>query len=184
MDEQQIIRSVQEGNYQAFSALVDKYRDIVFSIALKVLRNREDAEEIAQETFVKAYLAIGSFKGSSKFSTWLYSIAYNNCMSELRKKRITFTSLEDYPGKEVQNLPAGEAPDEIRVECLQKAMTHLQAEDYTLILLYYYEDQSIEEISKVTGLSDSNVKVKLFRARKRLHTLMEDLSQQEIYQMQ
>ncbi len=183
MDEQQIIRSVQEGNHQAFSILVDKYRDVVFSIALKVLRNREDAEEIAQETFIKAFQSIGTFKGKSKFSTWLYSITYNNCMSELRKKKMPFTSLEDLPRNEAPDVSIGDSSEEIRVECLQKALKALPAHDYTLILLYYYEDQSVEEISTVTGLSESNVKVKLFRARKRLQTVMEDLSQQELYQV-
>lgn len=183
MDEQQIIRWVQEGNHQAFSSLVDKYRDIVFSIALKVLRNREDAEEIAQETFIKAFQSIGTFKGNSKFSTWLYSITYNNCMSELRKKKISFASLEDVPRREAIDSLHGDNAEEIRVDCLQRALKDLPAGDYTLILLYYYEGQSIEEISTVTGLSESNVKIKLFRARKRLQTSMENLSHHELYQV-
>lgn len=80
------IERVLKGDTQYFSHLVEKYKDIVYSIAIKVLRNREDAEEMAQESFVKAYKSLHTFKGTAKFSTWLYRITYNNCISEVRKK--------------------------------------------------------------------------------------------------
>jgi RNA polymerase sigma-70 factor (ECF subfamily) len=176
MEEQEIIKKVQQGNANAFSYLVNKYQDIVFSIALKVLRNREDAEEMAQEAFIKAFRSIQSFKGNAKFSTWLYSITYNTCISHTRKKRYDTTLIDNVPSdyEESEN-SLDDFPEESRLALLQKALKKLPEEDYTLIVLYYYEDQSIEDICKVTGLSESNAKVKLFRARKKLYATMSEL---------
>ncbi|KAF0235616.1 MAG: RNA polymerase sigma-70 factor ECF, partial [Prolixibacteraceae bacterium] len=89
------IERVLKGDTQYFSYFVDKYKDIVFSIALKVLRNREDAEEMAQESFIKAFKSLYTFKGNAKFSTWLYRITYNNCISEVRKRKLKYVSTDD-----------------------------------------------------------------------------------------
>src|SRR5665648_258162 len=89
------IEAVRNGNVQAFSFLVERYQKLVYTLALKLLKKPEDAEELAQDTFVKAYQKIDSYEGKSKFSTWLYSITYNACISELRKRRVEFSSLED-----------------------------------------------------------------------------------------
>ena len=94
-DDNFYIGKVINGQTNYFSFIVEKYQDIVFSIALKVLRNREDAEEIAQESFIKAFKSLHTFKGNAKFSTWLYRITYNTCISEVRKKKIHFTSTDD-----------------------------------------------------------------------------------------
>jgi len=89
------IEAVRKGNVQAFSYLVEKYQKLVYTLALKLLKRPEDAEELAQDTFIKAYQKLDSYEGKSKFSTWLYSITYNAGISELRKRRIEFKSLED-----------------------------------------------------------------------------------------
>lgn len=89
------IEAVKKGNVAAFSVLVERYQNMVYSLALKLLKKPEDAEEMAQDTFVKAYQKLDTYEGKSKFSTWLYSITYNACISELRKHRIEFKSLDD-----------------------------------------------------------------------------------------
>ncbi len=176
------INLVKGGQSNAFSYIVEKYQDIVFSIALKVLRNRDDAEEMAQESFIKAYKSIHSFKGNAKFSTWLYRITYNTCISEIRKRKMHFSSTEEIEIRdETQEINMDGIPEENRAKAIKEAMNQLPEDEYTLILLYYFEEQSVEEISKVTGLSESNTKVKLFRARKKLYTILNDMLKDELY---
>ena len=182
VEELQIIERIQRGDVNAFSYLVTKYQDVVFSIALKVLKNREDAEEMAQETFIKAYRSLSSFQGKAKFSTWLFSIAYNTCITSVRKKKFQTTSIDqvqlDDPDEEWDSFGLS---SEERSRMLETALKQLPEDDYLLVVLFYYEEQSIEEICRITGLSESNAKVKLFRARKKLYTIMNDLMKKEIY---
>jgi RNA polymerase sigma factor (sigma-70 family) len=181
VEELQIIAEIKRGNSNAYAVLVQKYQNVVFSIALKVLKNREDAEEIAQETFIKAYRSIQSFQAKSKFSTWLFRIAYNTCITAVRKKRFQTTGIEQMGEMEDAEGSYGEFPEEERVKYLEMALTRLSEDDYTLIILYYYQDQNVEEISQVTGLSESNVKVKLFRARNKLYSIMNELMKKEVF---
>lgn len=176
------IEKVKSGQTNHFSYLVEKYQDIVFSIALKVLKNRADAEEMAQESFIKAYKSLHTFKGTAKFSTWLYRITYNNCISEVRKKKIYFTSTDDVEIKdESDDFNIDALPAENRARYVKEALEKLPEEEYTLVLLYYFENQSIGEIVKVTKLSASNVKVKLHRARKRLYSILNEMLKEELY---
>jgi RNA polymerase sigma-70 factor (ECF subfamily) len=149
---------------------------------LKVLGNREDAEEMAQETFIKVYKSLSTFKGNAKFSTWLYRITYNTCISEARKKKFRFTSaddiqLEDYSDE--MNMDG--IPEENRAKAIEAALKMLPEDEYALVLLYYFEDQSIDDICKISGLTPSNAKVKLYRARKKLHTILSDMLKEEIH---
>jgi RNA polymerase sigma factor (sigma-70 family) len=182
MEELQIIERIQKGDTNAFSYLVTKYQDVVFSIALKVLKNRDDAEEVAQETFIKAFRSISSFRGKSKFSTWLFSIAYNTCITSVRKKKFPTTSIDQVQlNDEEEDWDDFDLTGEERSKMLEMSLKKLPEDDYTLVVLYYYEEQSIEDISRIVGLSESNVKVKLHRARKKLHLIMSDLMKKEIY---
>lgn len=176
------IERVLKGDTQYFSHLVEKYKDIVYSIAIKVLRNREDAEEMAQESFVKAYKSLHTFKGTAKFSTWLYRIAYNNCISEVRKKKLKFVSTDDVQiSDEPEEMNFDGLPEENRAKYVKDALDKLPEDEYTLILLYYFEDKSVEEIGEITKLSESNVKVKLFRARKKLYSILNEMLKGELY---
>jgi len=176
------IEKIKSGQTNHFSYIVEKYKDIVFSIALKVLRNREDAEEMAQESFIKAYKSLHTFKGTAKFSTWLYRITYNNCISEVRKKKQHFVSTNDIEIKDdAEELNLDGIPSENRAKYIKIALQKLPEDDYTLVLLYYFEEQSIEEISKVTKLSASNTKVKLHRARKKLYSILNEMLKEELY---
>ncbi|WP_167605537.1 RNA polymerase sigma factor [Maribellus sediminis] len=176
------IEKVKSGETNAFSYIVEKYKEIVFSIALKVLKNREDAEELAQESFIKAYNSLHTFKGNAKFSTWLYRITYNSCISEIRKRKMNFASTSEIEIKdESEELNLDGIPAENRAQVIKQALDQLPEDEYTLVLLYYFEEQSIEDIGKVTGLSESNTKVKLYRARKKLYTIISNIMKDELY---
>lgn len=176
------IEKVLNGQTNNFSFIVEKYKDIVFSIALKVLRNREDAEEMAQESFIKAYKSLHTFKGNAKFSTWLYRITYNSCISEVRKKKLKFVSTDDVQiSEDVEEMNFDGIPEENRSKYVKAALEKLPEDEYTLILLFYFEEKSIEEICGITGFSESNAKVKLFRARKKLYSILNEMLKGEVH---
>ncbi|SHF25057.1 RNA polymerase sigma-70 factor, ECF subfamily [Mariniphaga anaerophila] len=181
-DDNYYIEKVIAGQTSYFSYVVEKYQDVVFSIALKVLKNREDAEEMAQESFVKAFKSLHTFQRKAKFSTWLYRITYNTCISETRKKKQYFASTDEVQiSDEVEEMNFDGIPAENREKYIKAALAKLQEDEYTLVLLYYFEDQSVEDISKVTGLSGSNVKVKLYRARKKLYVILNEMLKEDVY---
>ncbi|NVO18546.1 MAG: sigma-70 family RNA polymerase sigma factor [Bacteroidetes bacterium] len=167
------VQNVLAGNTASFAVLVNRHKELAFNIALKIVRHREDAEEIAQDAFVKAYQSLRSFKGDSKFSTWLYRIVYNAAISHTRKKQYEFTTIDD---RVMGNTTEDEIIEDLdRLETDQqavlvnKAIDRLPPDESALVTLFYMEENSIEDISHITGLSASNVKVKLFRIRKKLY---------------
>ena len=178
-DDSVYIESVLNGNVSAYASLVAKHKNLVFSIVLKIVNNRADAEEISQDVFLKAYQSLKSFERKSKFSTWLYRIAYNAAISKTRKKRFEMVALEDtvitnYSTDEIgKNMNTLEEVD--RQVVLEKALQRLPEEDNLLITLFYKNENSVEEISYITGLSLSNVKVRLHRIRKKLYEEMQEI---------
>ena len=167
------------GNVALYAALVEKHKGMVYSIALRVLGNREDAEEVAQDVFLKAYQSLKNFEKKSKFSTWLYRIAYNSSVSKTRKKRVEFLGMDDHI---ISNYHEEDVPmnlmhhaEEDQAAIMEKALKRLPEDDLLLINLFYHGENSIEEISQVTGLSESNVKVKLHRIRKKLYGDMSEM---------
>ena len=166
------IDKVLGGDSNAFAWLVDKYKNLAYTVALKIVRNNEDAEEIAQDSFVKAYTQLHTFKGESKFSTWLYTIVYRNSITKIRKKKITTTNIDAYVienQKSDYDFPQIEAiKNKEQKEYVAKAIDRLPETDALLITLFYLNESSVEEIEEITGLTKTNVKVKLFRARKKL----------------
>src|SRR5450759_3951572 len=181
------IEAVRKGNVQAFSYLVEKYQKLVYTLALKLLKRPEDAEEMAQDTFVKAFQKLDTYEGKSKFSTWLYSITYNACISELRKRRIKFSSLEDQRFSDQDEMKMydyfSETKKEDQERYLTLALGKLPEDDQVLVTLYYYESQSMDEISIITGLGVSNIKVKIHRARKRMYAILHEMLHEEIYSL-
>lgn len=181
------IEAVKKGNVQAFSFLVEKYQKMVYTLALKLMKKSEEAEEMAQDTFIKAFHKIDSYEGKSKFSTWLYSITYNACISELRKRRIEFKSLDDRQISDQDEQRMHDYYRENRKEDQEKylalAMEKLPEDDQVLVTLYYYENQSMDEISVITGLTVSNIKVKIHRARKRMQVFLYEMLNEEVYSL-
>ena len=172
-DDNHYIDRVLSGDVSAYAMLVAKHKNLVFSIALKILNNREDAEEIAQDCFVKVYQSLKTFERKSKFSTWLYRIVYNAAISRTRKKKLDLIPMDNYVINNYSEDDVSKGIDEIDPEeqkiMIERAMEHLTDDENLLITLFYKGENSIEEISNITGLSMSNVKVRLHRIRKKLH---------------
>jgi len=175
-DDSFYIAKVLEGDVASFSYLVDRYQDMVYGLALKMLRNEEDAEEMAQDSFVKAYRSLTSYRQQSKFSTWLYRITYNGCISLMRKRKLEVRSMDEQQLSDRDEARLNEQLMEMDkalvAKLLQEAMEKLPVLEQVLITLYYYEEQKVEEISHITGLTESNVKVKIHRARKKMYDLL------------
>jgi RNA polymerase sigma-70 factor (ECF subfamily) len=161
------VQRVKAGDIQAFTAIVAKYGKMVFTIVRKIVVNREDAEDITQEVFIKVFKSLDKFREESEFSTWLYRIAYNTTISELRKKKLYYVPVEDNLLVN-NNIDEKDEEIEIKLQYLEKALKKLSPDEIFLVTLYYMDEQSIENISKISDLSVSNIKVKLHRIRKKL----------------
>jgi RNA polymerase sigma-70 factor (ECF subfamily) len=178
------INKVLQGEANAFAYLVNKYKNLVFTVALKIVKNQEDAEEVAQDSFVKAYTKLHTFKGDSKFSTWLYTIVYRNSISKIREKKITTTNIDSYVienHKTDFDFPQIEAiKKEEQKKYITEAINNLSETDALLITLYYLNECTVEEIEEITELTKTNIKVKLFRARKKLFIELSLLLKDEV----
>lgn len=166
------INLVIEGNTNAFAVLVDRYKDFVFTLSLKMLRNSNEAEESAQDTFIKVFRSLKSFKKESKFSTWLYKITFNNCLDRIKKQKRNrpIAELNEYTEQEAKSLMnVLESIEETeRKKMIQDCLNLLQPEENFLITLYYFNENSLKEISQIMEINENNLKIKLFRARKKL----------------
>lgn len=177
-NDQLYITKVINGDTNAFAYLVDNYKNMVFSLAFKMTKNREEAEEVSQDTFIKAFKNLLKFKGDSKFSTWLYRIAYHTCLDNIKKNKnsnttfeineITFNQIES-----AETILQGIARKE-RSVLMEKCLQKLSDEERSVIWMFYYDELSLKEIIEVTSLSEANLKVKLHRARKKLLTIVKD----------
>lgn len=183
----ELIEQTLGGDQSAYADLVKRHQRFVFTLALRFAKKREDAEEIAQDCFIKAYRSLGNFQQQSKFSTWLYSIVYTTAMTFLRKKRLDTDSIADESYIQIENKPSGY--DEYNVEnksrsyYLNQAIDQLLPDDSTIITLFYKGEQSLEEIAQTMGLEANTVKVKLFRARQRLKDRLERNLKHEVNEL-
>lgn len=177
-EEAALVRRVQAGDETAFREIVERYQSKVFSIIYGILRNRNDAEDIAQQVFAKIYFSIGSFDFRSSLLTWIYKITVNECYDYLRKKRVRKLVYEsDFTEEDALRMMNTEQPvDQVRAvdtvlaqrDLVMKLLERISAEERTLILLKEVEGHSVEELAQMTGLNQNTIKVKLFRARQKL----------------
>lgn len=174
----EILSSVLQGDQQAYAEIVKRYQNFVFTIALRYTPNREDAEEIAQDCFIKAYRSLADFRGASKFSTWLYTIVTTTCLTFLRKKKLEVHSLDNEKVFEMaenqdSGMDANQVEHKSRVSMVNRAIALLSPDDGQIITLFYKGEQSLEEIAQIMGMEANTVKVRLHRARQRLKDKME-----------
>jgi len=183
-DDQHYINLVMKGDTNAFAVLVDRYKDMVFTLSLKMLKGREEAEEVSQDIFLKIYKSLNKFNGESKLSTWIYKVAFNTCLDRLKKnKRLQpFAGLDEFTEPEALSLMnvLDSIEDKERKQMIQDCMHLLPGEDSFLLTLYYFEEQSLEEIAKIIGITPNNVKIRLYRSRKKLASLLKDRLEPEI----
>jgi len=178
------IEQILSGKTGAFSYIVDRHKDKAFNLAFRICGSREEAEEITQDSFLKAYRSLNGFKMKSSFATWLYRIVYNTSISYVRARKKGVLSLEDFPADATDfvadNSSEEEAEREYRNALIGFALQKINEEERGLITLYYYEEMSIDEISDVTGISKSNIKVRLYRARQKMIEIIEKVEKKKL----
>jgi len=185
LNDNELISKVLSGDHQAYAGLVNRYQNYVFTLTLRMVKNREDAEEVAQDVFIKAYKYLADFRGASKFSTWLYTIVNNTCISFLRKKKLEIHSLDNEKVFEVADsmdsgFRANLVEQKSRLSMVHNAIGLLGPDDAEIITLFYKSEQSLEEIAQILGLEVNTAKVRLHRARTRLKEKMETHFAQEV----
>jgi len=184
LSDQHFINQIIGGNTNAFSILVDRYKDLIFSLALKMVKNREEAEEVAQDTFIKVFNSLDKFKGDSKFSTWIYKVAYNTCLDRMKRNKkeegnINIDDFSEHLIKTMENA-LSKMIDEERKKSIQDCLNLLPSDEGFLLTLFYFEDQSLDEIAKIMNITANNAKVKLYRSRQKLASILKEKLEPEI----
>lgn len=176
MDEKLQIRKVLKGDTSAFGYFVDTYQDMAVTIAYRVCGNMQDAEDIVQNAFVKAFHNLHTFKSESKFSTWFYRIVYNTAITEMKsaKNNVQYVEYKQIEAEDEFSEfdTISQIEESERNTLVNRALNEMPEEEGLLLSLFYLEDHSIKDITGITGLSEANVKVKLHRARKRMADML------------
>ncbi|PYT14464.1 MAG: RNA polymerase subunit sigma-24 [Acidobacteria bacterium] len=185
-EEAALVRRVQARDEMAFREIVERYQSKVFSIIFGILRNHNDAEDIAQQVFSKIYFSIRNFDFRSSLLTWIYKITVNECYDYLRKKRVRKLVYEsDFSEEDALRMEASDpavdpsTPVDTKLaqqDLLVKLLARVSEEDRSLILLKEVEGHSVEELAAMTGLNENTIKVKLFRTRQKLLKAAQRLS--------
>lgn len=184
MDENKLVNKAVKGDNSAFEALMEKHMGIIYNIALRMAANQDDAEDMTQEIMIKIFRSLGSFKGNSKFSTWIYRVAVNTCLDELKKKKNKkHLSLDaEISGDDGENQieikddsPSPEKlaeQNELR-DMVAAAVKLLSDEHRAVIVLRDIRGMSYSEIAGILGCSDGTVKSRISRARAQLKMILE-----------
>lgn len=185
LNDTEIISRVLQGESHCFAEIVSRYQNYVFTLTIRFLKNREDAEEVGQDIFIKAYRSLAAFRGDSKFSTWLYTIVNTSCITFLRKKKHEIHSLDNEnifrtaDGQD-SGFDSNQIEQKSRIHMVTKAIGLLNPDDAEILTLFYKAEQSLEEISRILGLETNTVKMRLHRARLKLKDKMEKYFAQEV----
>ena len=178
------LRLVLEGNVSKYSYFVDKYKGMAFSIAFRIVNNREDAEEIVQDAFLKAFKSLNKFRKDSKFSTWFYKIVVNSSLSRTRSNRPELSSIDAEDSDDVVVESVESAYRSLTLseqkKFIYQALEDLSIEDRLLLTLFYLNENSIDEITEITSIAQENVKMKLYRARNKMYRILNKNLQLEI----
>jgi RNA polymerase sigma-70 factor (ECF subfamily) len=176
-DEAHIIQEILNGKADRYEYFLDQYGQQVYALVARIVSCQEDAEELTQDVFLKAFQQLSSFKAESSFSTWIYRIATNMAISAFRKRKYDVLHLDDAVFANLSDTQVDEALEDDSEEQLQRlssAMQKLEADERALITLYYMEEKPLSEIAFIMGMKENNAKVKLHRIRKKLYILIKD----------
>lgn len=183
INDNQLIEAIINGDTKAYGQLVHRYKDLVYTLALRMLKHREEAEEVAQDAFIKVYKSLNKFKGDSKFSTWIYKITYNTCLDRLKKNKKHFNdvAIDEYTEHKLETIDNAleHMIKEEKSALIKRCIDKLPSESSYLLTLFYFEELSLDEMSDVIGIAANTIKVKLFRARKKLTVILEQYLQPE-----
>jgi RNA polymerase sigma factor (sigma-70 family) len=183
MSDVELVELVLAGDQNAFAGLVERYKDAVHNLSYRMLSNTTEAEDVTQETFVRAYTQLATYKPVHKFSTWLLSIASHLAIDQLRRRRFLTLPLEDVPILEwIADVGAG--PEQSALESeqqdeIQQYLQRLPSKYRAVIVLRYWYDFSYEEIATALNLTPPLVKARLHRARELLARYMKQQTQKE-----
>lgn len=168
-----IVQQVLEGDTDAFGMLIDRYGSMVFQVVHRITGHREEAEDLSQEVFLRAFRQLAQFRGDAAFSSWLYRIAWNLSMDRLdKKRREAWIDIDELTDTHNRIYPSTEPYDSMDADERKRALTaeieRLSAPDRLLMELFYQEEKPVKEIAWIMGIGESNVKIRLHRIRKRL----------------
>jgi RNA polymerase sigma factor (sigma-70 family) len=185
--ENRYLQQVLEGDISKFSYFIEKYKDMAFSIAFRIINNREDAEEIVQDSFLRAFKSLKKFRFDSKFSTWFYRIVVNNSLSKLKREKqdtrnIDIDKVSDSIIENVESVYKGLAQAD-QQKFINYALGELCIEDRLLLTLYYLNENSVEEIAEITKISQQSLKMKIHRARKKMYIVLKERLKSEIHNL-
>lgn len=178
ISDERIIDEVLEGDQKAFESLVNRHKRFAFNIALNILRNEEEAEEAAQDSFMKAYKNLYRFDRKSKFTTWFYRIVTNESLSRRRKRKLDHAPIED-----AYHVGALESSNDENRKLIQASIQKLNEKDSELLTLFYLKEFSLDEIAELVESTANTVKVGIHRARQRLAKKMLELLGDEVYEL-
>lgn len=171
------------GERAGLEYLVNVYGDMAYTIAFRIVNNNEDAEEVVQDSFMKAFKYLDRFKRASKFSTWLYRIVYNTALTKIGAKTLPTTEL----GEDTQTMAFAQEDDAWfnlfkadRQKYVEIALEGLKTEDRLIITLHYMAEKSIDEITQILDMKSSAVKMRLMRGRKQLEIRLKQILNKEI----
>ena len=183
IDENILIQRVLDGDVQSFEEIVRNYHMMAYTLAYRVLKNREEAEELAQDVFLKVYQSLDNFNMKSKLSTWIYRITYNASINKYKsqKRKIDTIGIDDSVEFSISSSP--DAHHDISLKEKRKiindSILKLPETERIIVTLYYYEELSVKEIAEIAGISTNNVKIKLHRSRQKLYVELKDKVGQE-----
>lgn len=167
---EQLIKQAKKGDNDALNELINNHRDLAFSIALNILKNKTDAEDIVQNSFLIVLKSLHSFRNESKFSTWLFKIVYRECLRAIKQRQkifefsMTLIEPEESPLKNEKEIN------------ITKLLSNLNEKEYIVVSLFYLKEKSINDIAKITSFSKTNIKVLLHRGRQKLKEITLDKS--------
>ena len=170
-EDRETIAASQRGDREAFDRLVERYQRDVYRLCYRYVNNHHDASDLAQESFLKAYRAIGRFRGESAFSTWLYRIAVNTCLNFRSARRLPSETLEDDVADAARGVSERIEQDELQ-EQVREAVTRLPDKQRATLILKIYHDLTHEEVARILGSSVGTVKANLFHALRNLRKAM------------
>ena len=172
------------GNISAFGQLIQKHEKYVFTLAMRILKNKEEAEEASQDAFMKAYHSLKTFEGKSKFTTWLYTIVYNEALGRLRKSKNYTIQLDEVKETESNSSDYLDGLNSLqlteRKALIRRGLDAMKPAEAAALTLFYLEEQSIKELEEIMGLTSSHVKILLHRGRKSLLESLQKITKSEL----
>lgn len=170
------IERILKGNISLYSYFINKYKDMAYTIASRIVLNNEDAEEVVQDSFLKAYNALGKFRGNSSYATWFYRIVVNTALSRIRGKLSSALQVDlkeiDTGIQITTNESFSRLQQQEQRKIIHVVLSEMEMEDRLLLTLYYLNESSIAEIAEITTIPVENIKMKLHRARKKMYVLL------------